>query len=154
MPKKLPGLYSHKLFTLTYIYIFTDISAISVTFCNSVSSWDDSTLPWCCFVFDLCVGLFTATELAGLCTFSRPGWDLGWVSTEHSKDWSAPGKQLLPIQKMNSKNPQIYQKRCWNISVDSKFTNIQSRVEILSSPNLHVLINYDSPPLVPRAWSH
>ena len=36
VPKKLPVLYSYTLFTLTFQYFYTDISAISVTFCNSV----------------------------------------------------------------------------------------------------------------------
>ena len=35
MPKKLPVLYSNKLFTPTFLYFYTDISAISVTLCNS-----------------------------------------------------------------------------------------------------------------------
>ena len=35
---KLPVLYSHKLFTPTFWYFYTDISAISVTFCNSAST--------------------------------------------------------------------------------------------------------------------
>ena len=34
---KLPVLYSHKLFTPTFWYFYTDISAISVTFCNSAA---------------------------------------------------------------------------------------------------------------------
>merc|ERR1712208_77513 len=34
-PKKLPVLYSYTLFTPTFQYFYTDISAISVTFCNS-----------------------------------------------------------------------------------------------------------------------
>ena len=40
MPKKLPVLYSHKLFTPTFWYFYTDISALSETFCNSVSQSD------------------------------------------------------------------------------------------------------------------
>ena len=35
VPKKLPVLYSYTLFTPTFQYFYTDISAISVTFCNS-----------------------------------------------------------------------------------------------------------------------
>ena len=35
MPKKLSVLYSHKLFNPTFWYFYTDISAISVTLCNS-----------------------------------------------------------------------------------------------------------------------
>ena len=35
VPKKLPVLYSYKLFTPTFQYFYTVISAISVTFCNS-----------------------------------------------------------------------------------------------------------------------
>ena len=37
MPKKIPVLYSHKLVTPTFWYFYTDISAISVTFCNSAT---------------------------------------------------------------------------------------------------------------------
>ena len=39
MPKKLPVLYSHKLFTPTFWYFYTDISVISVTLCNSGKGW-------------------------------------------------------------------------------------------------------------------
>ena len=36
--QKLHVVYSHKLFTPTFLYFYTDISAISVTFCNSACS--------------------------------------------------------------------------------------------------------------------
>ena len=37
VPKKLPVLYSHKLFTPTFWYFYTDISAIYETLCNSAN---------------------------------------------------------------------------------------------------------------------